>query len=59
MVDPTDLQHGSGLKPCPVKWRLGQEKMKGVRGRKQLVRSPEDINLHGEGGDGMAEEEAV
>lgn len=33
--------------PCHVKQRAGRRKMRGVKGRKQLVRIPEDINLRG------------
>lgn len=41
---------GPVCKPCHVKQRAGRRKMRGVKGRKQLVRSPEDINLRGETG---------
>lgn len=39
---------GPGCKPCHLKQRAGWRKMRGVKRRKQLVRSPEDINLRGE-----------
>lgn len=41
---------GPVCKPCHVKQGAGWRKMRGVRGRKQLVKSPEDINLRGETG---------
>lgn len=38
---------GPVSEPCHVKRRAGRRKMRGVKGRKQLVESPEDINLRG------------
>lgn len=43
-------RRGPVCKPCHVKRRAGQRKMRGVKRRKQLVRSQEDINLRGETG---------
>lgn len=49
---------GPVCNPCPVKQRAIRRKMRGVRDGNScwLLRSPEDINLEGVGGDRMAGE---